>query len=201
VKVVEGSEVYNFPIHHFVHFYSTFWSYTCSNGGTGKHSASRAATSHAAHLRRAVPRPAPPGAPYRGAHRPEAVCPEAPRPEAPRPEGPLPEWHGCRANGTSCLRRRTPSASLRNGGGGRPPIRSTNSSSHRRALPLRLALAYGRTPCHAIPSRPSAPVEATAASSGFQPAASPTKPSSTSPSPTKGARATPLLCPAATSPE
>jgi hypothetical protein len=24
VKVVEGSEIYNFPIHHFVHFYSTF---------------------------------------------------------------------------------------------------------------------------------------------------------------------------------
>jgi hypothetical protein len=26
VKVVEGSEIYNFCIHHFVHFYSTFWS-------------------------------------------------------------------------------------------------------------------------------------------------------------------------------
>jgi uncharacterized membrane protein YoaT (DUF817 family) len=24
VKVVEGSEIYNFPIHHFVHFYSIF---------------------------------------------------------------------------------------------------------------------------------------------------------------------------------
>jgi hypothetical protein len=117
VKVVEGSEIYNFPIHHFVHFYSTFWCYMCSNRGTRKHSASRAATSHAAHLRRAVPRPVPPGAPYRGAHHREPACPEAPRPEAPRPEGPLPEWHGCRAHGTSCLRRRTPSGSLRSGGG------------------------------------------------------------------------------------
>jgi hypothetical protein len=34
VKVVEGSEIYNFPIHHFVHLYSTFWSFTCSNGDT-----------------------------------------------------------------------------------------------------------------------------------------------------------------------
>jgi hypothetical protein len=34
VKVVEGSEIYNFPIHHFVHFYSTFWSFTCSNRDT-----------------------------------------------------------------------------------------------------------------------------------------------------------------------
>jgi hypothetical protein len=34
VKVVEGSEIYNFPIHHFVHFYSTFGSFTCSNRDT-----------------------------------------------------------------------------------------------------------------------------------------------------------------------
>jgi hypothetical protein len=25
VKVVEGSEIYNFPIHYFVHFYSKIW--------------------------------------------------------------------------------------------------------------------------------------------------------------------------------
>jgi hypothetical protein len=36
VKVVEGSEIYNFPIHHLVHFYSKFWSFTCSNSGTVK---------------------------------------------------------------------------------------------------------------------------------------------------------------------
>jgi hypothetical protein len=31
VKVVEGSEIYNFPIHHFVHFYSNFWRNSFSN--------------------------------------------------------------------------------------------------------------------------------------------------------------------------
>jgi hypothetical protein len=34
LKVVDGSEIYNFPIHYFVHFYSTFWIFTCSNRGT-----------------------------------------------------------------------------------------------------------------------------------------------------------------------
>jgi hypothetical protein len=153
VKVVEGSEIYNFPIHHFVHFYSTFWSYTCSNGGTGKHSASRAATSHAAHLRRAVPRPAPPGAPYRGAHRPEASRPEAPRSE----------WHGCRTHDTSCLRRRTRwCSSAQQGGRGRPPIRATNSSSHRRAPPPhRLGLRPDALSC-----RPEPPAGASRGSCG-----------------------------------
>jgi hypothetical protein len=36
VKVVEGSEIDNFPIHHFVHFYSNFWRFSCSNRGTVK---------------------------------------------------------------------------------------------------------------------------------------------------------------------
>jgi hypothetical protein len=36
LKVLEGSEIYNFPIHNFVHFYSTFWSYACSNRDAGK---------------------------------------------------------------------------------------------------------------------------------------------------------------------
>jgi hypothetical protein len=31
VDVVEGSEIYNFPIHQFVHFYSNFWSSSISN--------------------------------------------------------------------------------------------------------------------------------------------------------------------------
>jgi hypothetical protein len=31
VKVVEGSEIYNIPIHHVVHFYSNFWSLKRSN--------------------------------------------------------------------------------------------------------------------------------------------------------------------------
>jgi hypothetical protein len=50
VKVVEGSEIYNFPIHHFVHFYSKFWSFACSNGGSAtrvRASRRRAVTSRA----------------------------------------------------------------------------------------------------------------------------------------------------------
>jgi hypothetical protein len=58
VKVVEGSEIYIFPIHHLVHFYSIFWSFTRSNRGTVKQiqaSRRRAATSraHAHHARTA----------------------------------------------------------------------------------------------------------------------------------------------------
>jgi hypothetical protein len=34
VKVEEGSEIYNFPIHHFVHFYSKFLRKTRSNRST-----------------------------------------------------------------------------------------------------------------------------------------------------------------------
>jgi hypothetical protein len=36
VKVVEGSEIYNFPIHHLVLFYSNFWRFSHSNQGTVK---------------------------------------------------------------------------------------------------------------------------------------------------------------------
>jgi hypothetical protein len=34
VEVVEGSEIYNFPIHHFVHFYSNFCSSSISNSSS-----------------------------------------------------------------------------------------------------------------------------------------------------------------------
>jgi hypothetical protein len=46
VKVVEGSEIYNFPIHHFVHFYSKFGRKSRSNRGTVKQIA--AGTRHCA---------------------------------------------------------------------------------------------------------------------------------------------------------
>jgi hypothetical protein len=54
VKVVEGSKIYNFPIHCFVHFYSNFWRFSCSNRGTLKHfradgAPCRARQRHAAH--------------------------------------------------------------------------------------------------------------------------------------------------------
>jgi hypothetical protein len=74
-----------------VHFYSTFWSYACSNRGAGK-CVSRVASC------RAVP--------YRGPTPPRAP---APRPRAPRraPRARAPKRPGCRACGTLCLWRRT----------------------------------------------------------------------------------------------
>jgi hypothetical protein len=39
VKVVGGSWIYNFPIHHFVHFYSRFLRKTRSNRGSPQRSA------------------------------------------------------------------------------------------------------------------------------------------------------------------
>jgi hypothetical protein len=36
VKVVEGSEIYNFPIYRSVQFYSKVWSFACSNSGSAK---------------------------------------------------------------------------------------------------------------------------------------------------------------------
>jgi hypothetical protein len=36
VKVVGGSEIYNFRIQSLVHFYSKFWSYSCSNRDSAK---------------------------------------------------------------------------------------------------------------------------------------------------------------------
>jgi hypothetical protein len=36
LKVVEGNEIYNFPIDRNVHFSSRFWSYTRPNQGTAK---------------------------------------------------------------------------------------------------------------------------------------------------------------------
>jgi hypothetical protein len=41
VKVVEGSEIYNFSIHHFVHFYSNFWRNSPSNRASQNGLASR----------------------------------------------------------------------------------------------------------------------------------------------------------------
>jgi hypothetical protein len=74
VKVVEGSEIYNFPIHHFVHFYSNFWSFKHSNRGAvtqgqaGRSRVTRVPTASAPHARL-------PNAALR--------LPNAPRPETP----------------------------------------------------------------------------------------------------------------------
>jgi hypothetical protein len=52
LKVVEGNEIYNFPIDRNVHFSSRFWSYTRPNQGTAKR-VSRSAPHRAAARRRA----------------------------------------------------------------------------------------------------------------------------------------------------
>jgi hypothetical protein len=36
VKVIEGSKIYNFHIHHLMHFSTKFWSKSCSNRGSAK---------------------------------------------------------------------------------------------------------------------------------------------------------------------
>jgi hypothetical protein len=61
VKVVEGSVIYNFPIHHLVHFYSNFWRFSRSNQGTVKQfRVSRALRRDIARLRRPPSASAPP---------------------------------------------------------------------------------------------------------------------------------------------
>jgi hypothetical protein len=120
VKVVEGSEIYNFPIHHLVHFYSKFWSFKRSNRGiVARFQASwrRAATSRAgrAHARSpARPRCAssrlPPSA-SRGRPVPlDAVKFPPPRASSDRPVRPLlpscaclPRWTSCYGQVGRCL--------------------------------------------------------------------------------------------------
>jgi hypothetical protein len=82
VKVVEGSEIYNFHIHHFVHFYSKFWSYARPNRGTVKLFQSVAAAPRRAPSRDRVP------------------------------QGPAPRASWRCARGTACLRRPRPSRCL-----------------------------------------------------------------------------------------
>jgi hypothetical protein len=78
VKVVEGSEIYNFPIHHFVHFYSTFWRNSRSNGASWDSSTRR---------RDVAPAPRLPRRPSPAARLPKAPC------AFPRPlKSPPPTW-------------------------------------------------------------------------------------------------------------
>jgi hypothetical protein len=71
VIVVEGSEIYNFPIHHFVHFYSKFGRKSRSIRGTVKQIAARTRRranrcAGDARVRRTPPRLLGPPAPSRG---------------------------------------------------------------------------------------------------------------------------------------
>jgi hypothetical protein len=177
VKVVEGSEIYNFPIHHFVHFYSKFLRKTRSHIGTPPRFAPRRAAPARAPCCLGVRAPA--RAPRVGAL-PEAAFPEVThlpeattRPEVARPEVPCPESPGRPCRGVPLLWRRTepctpsPSpvrsptwrASLIEGSAAlclacraapRPALR------RRRWRPPRRA--QGRTAawlCHSLPRRPS----------------------------------------------
>jgi hypothetical protein len=95
VKVVEGSEIYNFPIHHFVHFYSKFLRKMQSNRGTPSSLARARAEPRP---RRTAPRPhrlrTPPPRPllpHDRAHTQNASCSVSPY--CPRSN---PQSHGCR---------------------------------------------------------------------------------------------------------
>jgi hypothetical protein len=87
VKVVEDSEIYNFHIHHFMHYYSRFLSKTWSNTASPAHEM-RPALSRARHD--TPPRRCPPSHACRAracAEQPRRPCPEFP--EAPHARGPL----------------------------------------------------------------------------------------------------------------
>jgi hypothetical protein len=78
VKVVEGSEIYNFPIHHFVHFYSKFWSILLSNRASWngwRHGATSWRPERQARPRHAV-RAVPPARAPRRVALPETAPPE-----------------------------------------------------------------------------------------------------------------------------
>jgi hypothetical protein len=82
VKVVEGSEIYNFPIHHLVHFSCKKSSYYQSNSASPTFSGRlrRRSRAGAAPARaRAALASGPPGRAPRAAALPEAASPEATR--------------------------------------------------------------------------------------------------------------------------
>jgi hypothetical protein len=120
VKVVEGSEIYNFPIHYFVHFYSTFWSYTCSNRDTGKQFGRAVPCRASAHATRYHP-PVPLGAVRRprprlsrprtsgGVRAPGLVAPaRAARRHACPARGCSPSVPPCSKSGSSSIKRLSP---------------------------------------------------------------------------------------------
>jgi hypothetical protein len=147
VKVVGGSEIYNFPIHHFVHFYSTFGSFAQQGPWARSEAGRRRATSRLPHRTeaRAPRRPLP------RAHRPEDARPEALRPEASRPEAPRPEGMG-----VAPTARRTcdavPAGAVCAAGGEEPVAYKGLSLLVAQGRHLHLALATA--------GRPAAPVRA-----------------------------------------
>jgi hypothetical protein len=116
VKVVEGSEIYNFPIHHFVHFYSTFWSFTRSNRDT------------MTQLRPADAVPAPRRRTCRVCRASDRPPPRCPGPaDAPSRGASVPSQAACapsRLETPPCIMRHTAGCEPRLG----PPVRPPSSS-------------------------------------------------------------------------
>jgi hypothetical protein len=100
VKVVEGSEIYNFTIHHIVHFYSNFGRKSWSNRGTPSKFLPRA---------RSRARPLRANAAHLGIRAVRAL-PEVPS-RLPNTTRPFPTSRACRGHRTS--RRRTSSPARR----------------------------------------------------------------------------------------
>jgi hypothetical protein len=151
VKVVQGSGIYNFPIHYFVHFYSTFWSFTCSNRDT------------VTQLRQPTPHRATPRRRPRRPRRDVTCASRLPRPSRafPRPRvsrtphalryrtapRSVPRYVGCRPAARPPRRRRRPI--------GHDPARTSPikrllpfASSRRPFPPLRRAAAVGHVRRH-----------------------------------------------------
>jgi hypothetical protein len=82
VKVVDGSEIYNFPSHHLVHFYSNFWRFSHSNQGTVKQFRVSRAPRRDVACRRRPPSASAPSCLPRPAHPPRPCA--FPRTPAPR---------------------------------------------------------------------------------------------------------------------
>jgi hypothetical protein len=103
VEGVEGSEIYNFAIHHFVHFYSNFWSFSISTVPVEVTSSPRSDVAPA----RAPGAPAPRRTRRTVGPRPHTRLSEAAaRPEVPRPEvAHGPSTLGVRARRMSLLAR------------------------------------------------------------------------------------------------
>jgi hypothetical protein len=104
VKVVEGSEIYNFPIYHFVHFYSRFLRKTRPKHGTlAQWWLADAPLRH--RTLRARGMPAIPCAPYRG-HAPRGRAPRGRAPQGlprPEPSGIVPVAYCPATSYVSCL--------------------------------------------------------------------------------------------------
>jgi hypothetical protein len=104
MKVVGGSEIYNFPIHHFVYFYSRFLRKNGSNKGSPQRR--RQSTSMRAPRRAGAAPPRTSAAP-RHPSRPRAFPRCSPFPRTHRPEGPAPRGLAPRAAGY-CARGTVP---------------------------------------------------------------------------------------------